>query len=238
MDAVQIQKVLGSDSVKIFYNESNPPVENKYVIYWHLLNGGNPGANGDYIGLWKSDGQGNIDLGGFNSSTQLNNNVTDGSIIITPSIGLGEYVFGYTQCWKPPLTPSPLVSATLSIPAGEFDPSKVVISNTSMELLQQTDYSLAINLTYPQNFDAVTGTWIGIFKDSITPQNLKYKALCKKIMPSETAILSAAKLSLIINDFSLIRSTNYVIGYFVNGWDDDPGKIKLNALAAWLSFST
>jgi hypothetical protein len=231
MEEEKTQRLLTGDSVKISYGSA--PQHNRYVINWHLLNGGTPGTNGDYIGLWRSDDQGNIRIGAPVLSYPIKADVTDGNIILEADIGMGEYVFGYSQCGEPPEGASPMVSATLSIPSGEFDSEKVVHSSTSMQL-EQADYSLAIDVTYPRNFDPAAGTWIGIFETSIENLYIKYKAPCKDIMSHERSGL----LSLIINDFSMVRSTDYVIGFFVNGWNDDPNKISLKALATRLSFST
>jgi hypothetical protein len=231
MDAVKIQSMSACDSVTITY--SGVPQHNRYVINWHLLNGGTPGTNGDYIGLWRSDDHGNIRIDALIQSYPINATVTDGNIMVQADIGMGEYVFGYSQCGKPPESASPMVSATLSIPSGEFDSEKVVHSCTSMQL-EQTDYSLAIDVTCPRNFDLPAETWIGIFETNIENQYIKYKAPCKDIMSHERSGL----LSLIINDFSMVRSTDYVIGFFINGWNDDSSKIGLKALATCLSFST
>jgi hypothetical protein len=241
MDGVKIQRLSDGDSVKLFYTGDRDPIHNRYSISWHLPNGGNPGANGDYIGLWQSDGDGDIMPSVLIKSYPINSAISNGNIIVEADIGLGEYVFGYSQCGQPPASTSPMVSATLSIPAGKFDLSKVVSSNTSMQL-QQADFSLAIDVAYPPNFDPVAGTWIGIFEAGphITATNvldggIKYKASCEDIIAHKSSKL----LSLIINDFSsMVRDTEYVIGFFVNGWNKDKKTIKLNALATWLRFST
>jgi hypothetical protein len=232
MDVVTIQSVSVGDSVKIGYVGDRTPQGNMYSISWHLLNGGNPRASGDYISLWQSDGKGNIQPGNLIFSRPINTSVTDGEIKLEADIGMEEYVFGYSQCGKPLASTSPMVSATLSIPAGKFDLSKVVSSNTSMQL-QQDDFSLALKVAYPSNFDPVTGTWIGIFEDKIVLKNKKYTAPCKDIFAHESPVLTLA-----INDFQMVRNTEYVIGFFVNGWTDSPESLNLKALATWLRFST
>lgn len=222
-----------NDEVKLNYPGGTKPHGTDFTIHYHTVNGNNPQSNNDYIGLWRSSGNGKIpkDAPALASYPVGLSTPDSSKTLLDLPIDQNEYVLGYSLGADPTISRAS-VCATLSIPAGGFDPEKAIAQSVNLDLKGNEasiwlEYS-AISGANPKS----SNNWVAIWKGD------DLSAIGRDVPVFSQVTQSVDASGKMAFDGVLRRGSTYLLGYFLNGYNAVTGVMKYNNLAAYIVFDT